>query len=156
MEDCWRLKPKADGQAHQCTWHRPWLIQALWETVTQRLFYRPQMIQLALCASLPQIQGLSKKAKWEFGGQSKMSNILKGKPKNDSKRWMVLLFTHPDAIPKYVVGDNVCGEGESTHPGLPYLNNNYDILLCVSVASLSIELGIGHIHLPSAWWNSLV
>lgn len=46
----------------------------------------------------------------------------------------MLLFTHPDAIPKYVLGDTVCGEGEVTHPGLPYLNNNYDILLCISGA----------------------
>ena len=62
----------------------------------------------------------------------------------------MLLFTHPDAIPKYVLGDNVCGEGEVTHPGLPYLNDNYDIFLAFLWHLFSIELGTGHIRLPLA------
>ena len=89
----------------------------------------------APCDSLSQTQGWAREGSENLGTKVRWV-ILKGRPKNDSKRYTVLLFTHPDAIPKYVLGDNVCGEGEVTHPGLPYLNNNYDILLCISLAPL--------------------
>ena len=127
-EVCWRLKPKADEQDHQCERHGPWLTQALWETVTQWLPYRPQIIQLPHVIPYPKHRGWVRGRSENLGAKVRWV-ILKGRPKNDSKRYTVLLFTHPDAIPKYVLGDNVCGEGEVTHPGLPYLNDNYDIFL---------------------------
>ena len=135
MEVCWRLKPEADEQDHQRTRHGPWLTQVLWETVTQWLPYRPQIIQLPHVIPYPKYRGWARGWSENLGAKVRWVT-LKGRPKSDSKRYTVLLFTHPDAIPKYVLGDNVCGEGEVTHPGLPYLNNNYDILLCISVAPL--------------------
>ena len=57
MEVCWGLKPKADEQDHQHKQHGPWLTQALWETVTQWLPYRPQIIQLPHVIPYPKHRG---------------------------------------------------------------------------------------------------
>lgn len=152
MEASWRLKPKADGQAHQCTRHCPWPTRICERQWFKGYVYRPRVIRLAVCVSLPQIQGLSED-KWEFGIKVTWV-ILKGRLKYDSAK-INRTFTHPNVIPKRV-GDNLCGEGELTHPGVSYLNNNYDIFLSSSVASLCMELGTYHIHLLLTGWNSLV
>lgn len=73
----WRLEPRHMGRLiHAIDIASKLLAEEPWETVTRKLYLQTQVIQLALCASLPS-PAPSKGAEWkdkECGGQSKMSN----------------------------------------------------------------------------------
>lgn len=53
MEASWRLKPKADGQANQWTQHCSWPTRICERQRFKGYVYRPHVIWLAVCVSLP-------------------------------------------------------------------------------------------------------
>lgn len=96
MAACWGLKPKADGQAHQCPRQCPWHTGVLGETVTEsQVFLQiPHYSVGHMCFPTPnsgtewedRVRILGAKVRWI---------ILKGKHKNNSNKGKPGCFSLP-------------------------------------------------------------